>query len=423
MRAHPALSPGPHAVAFLGLGEHHGGPSAVVRRGVVGSVDLQRVVPAALQAIDIGVAHSGNELGKLGILVEELLAVEAPVGGGVGLELAIHGLVQPLEQDPVRIAGKERIPVRAPQQLHHVPAGAGEEALELLHDRAIAAHRPIEALQVAVDDEDQVVESFARGKRQAGERLRLVHLAVAGERPHLAGVGLREAAVLEIAHEARGIDRVDRTEAHRTGRKLPERRHEIRVAIRGQAFAPGFTPVMIQMVFRKAAFQEGPRIHARSGMRLEVHQISVRPAAEKVVEAYLEEIRRRGIARDMAAELGVRPVRAHHHGERVPAHDRRNALLQLQVARKLGLLRKLDRVLVGRVQHRRQRHAPHTRMVEELAQQEGGALASLGGDQCIEGLQPFARFDGVRVGRIDAPERGGNDVGKIGHSGMVACNR
>jgi hypothetical protein len=32
VRAHPALSPGPHAVAFLGLGEHHGGPSAVVRR-------------------------------------------------------------------------------------------------------------------------------------------------------------------------------------------------------------------------------------------------------------------------------------------------------------------------------------------------------------------------------------------------------
>src|SRR3954464_12651311 len=100
----------------------------------------------------------------------------------------------------------------------------------------------------------------------------------------------------------------------------------------------------------------------------------MRTAAEKMIEADLEKIRGRGIARDMTAELRVRAVRADHHGERIPAHDRRNALLQLKVSGKLRLLRELDRVLVGRVQHRRQRHATHPGMVEELAQQEGGTL-------------------------------------------------
>ena len=123
-----------------------------------------------------------------GILVEEVLAVEAAVGGGIGLELAVDRLVQPLEQHAVVVAREERIPVRAPQQLDHVPAGAGEQALELLDDRAVAAHRAVEALQVAVDDEDQVVEPFARGERQPGERLGLVHLAVADECPDLAAL-------------------------------------------------------------------------------------------------------------------------------------------------------------------------------------------------------------------------------------------
>ena len=73
----------------------------------------------------------------------------------------------------------------APDHLDHVPARAAEDRLELLDDLAVAAHRTVEALQVAVDDEDQVVELLACRDRQAGHRLGLVHLAVADERPHL----------------------------------------------------------------------------------------------------------------------------------------------------------------------------------------------------------------------------------------------
>ena len=72
--------------------------------------------------------------------------------------------------------------------------GAAEVGLELLDDLAVAAHRAVEALQVAVDDEDEVVELLAAGERDRAQRLRLVHLAVAEEGPDLAAGGVGDAA-------------------------------------------------------------------------------------------------------------------------------------------------------------------------------------------------------------------------------------
>ena len=59
-------------------------------------------------------------------------------------------------------------------------------AFQLLDDLAVAAHRAVEPLQVAVDDEDQVVELLAAGQRDGAQALGLVGLAVAQERPDLA---------------------------------------------------------------------------------------------------------------------------------------------------------------------------------------------------------------------------------------------
>ena len=162
----------------------------VARRVPVRREDLHRIVAAAAQPIDVVVGQVRDELLQLRILVEEVLAVERAVGRGVGLELAVHRLEEALLEPLVRVAREERIPVAAPQELDHVPAGAREEAFELLDDRAVAAHRAVEALQVAVHHEDEVVEALARGERQARERFGLVHLAVADEGPHLAAAAL-----------------------------------------------------------------------------------------------------------------------------------------------------------------------------------------------------------------------------------------
>ena len=68
--------------------------------------------------------------------------------------------------------------------------------LQLLHDLAVAAHRAVEALEVAVDDEGEVVEPFARGDRERAQRLRLVRLAVAQERPDAVAAGVLDAPVV-----------------------------------------------------------------------------------------------------------------------------------------------------------------------------------------------------------------------------------
>ena len=83
------------------------------------------------------------------------------------------------------IRRQQRIPVAAPDHLDDVPAGAAEDRLELLDDLAVAAHRTVETLQVAVDDEDQVVELFARRQADGAERFGLVGFAVAEKRPDL----------------------------------------------------------------------------------------------------------------------------------------------------------------------------------------------------------------------------------------------
>ena len=96
MRAHLALAPETHAVALLGLREDHGRLALVLQRRPIGGVDLHRVVAAAVQPVDVRVAHASDEIAQLGVLVEEVLAIEAPVGGSIHLEFPVHRLVQAL---------------------------------------------------------------------------------------------------------------------------------------------------------------------------------------------------------------------------------------------------------------------------------------------------------------------------------------
>ncbi len=58
--AHLPLAPEPHAVALLGLRQDHRRLPLVPRGLVIRGVDLQRVVAAALQPVDVVVAHAGD---------------------------------------------------------------------------------------------------------------------------------------------------------------------------------------------------------------------------------------------------------------------------------------------------------------------------------------------------------------------------
>ena len=219
-----------HAVALDGAREDDGRLPLRFVGALVGVVDLRRIVAAEAQALQLVVGQVLDHVEQPRIGAEEVLAEVGTRLDGVFLVLAVDDLAHPLREQAVVILGEQRIPVAAPQHLDDVPAGAAEDRFELLDDLAVAAHRPVEPLQVAVDDPDQVVELLARGEADRAERLGLVGFAVAEERPHLAGGRLLQVAIFEVAIEARLVDRHDRAEAHRHRRELPEVGHQPRDA-------------------------------------------------------------------------------------------------------------------------------------------------------------------------------------------------
>ena len=334
-----------HPVALDRLGEDHRRLPGVRDGGRVGGVDLARVVAAAVERPDLVVGHVRDHLEQLRVLAEEVLAHVGAVARLERLVLAVDGLLHAREQPPLGVAREQLVPARAPHDLDHVPARAAEHGLELLDDLAVAAHRPVEPLQVAVDDEDQVVELLAARHRDRAQRLRLVGLAVAEEAPDLAAAGVGDLAPVEVLHEARLVDRHDRAEPHRHGRELPEVGHQPRVRIGGDAGAveaavlADLLPEAAQLVLAEAALEERARVEAGRAVALHEHEVAavvLRRRVPEVVEADLVQRRRRLVARDVPAQLGGLLVGLQHRRHRVPADQRADAPLDRLVARVLA---------------------------------------------------------------------------------------
>src|SRR6185436_17568578 len=169
-----------------------------------------------------------------------------------------------------------------------VPAGTAENAFELLDNLAVAANGPIEPLQVAVDDEDQIVEIFATRERNRTERFRLVRFAVAHEGPDLAVRCLGQLVVLKVLQEPRLIDRHQRSQPHRHRRELPEIRHQPWMRIARQALAAGLLPETEKLLLAQASFEKGARIDAGRAVSLHEDQIAamaIRRCMPEVAEA------------------------------------------------------------------------------------------------------------------------------------------
>ena len=160
------------------------------------------------------------------------------------------------------------------RHLDDVPAGAAEDALQLLDDLAVAAHRPVEALQVAVDDEDQIVEPLAPAQRDRTQALGLVALAVAEEGPDLAVGGIGEAAALQVLEEARLVDRHQRAEAHRDGRELPVVRHQPGMRVGAEPLAVDLLAELEQPLLGEPALDEAAGVDAGRAVALDVDQVA-----------------------------------------------------------------------------------------------------------------------------------------------------
>jgi hypothetical protein len=98
-----------------------------------------------------------DHFGEFRIFAEEMFAHVGAVFGLEGLVIAVDAFHHALVQQAGLILRQQRIPVAAPDDLDDIPARTAEIGFQFLNDLAVAAHRAIEPLQIAVDDEHQVV--------------------------------------------------------------------------------------------------------------------------------------------------------------------------------------------------------------------------------------------------------------------------
>src|SRR5262249_49576198 len=135
----------------------------VLGRSLERGVDLAVVVPATGQVAYLIVREVRDDGPQSRVAAEEVLARIGARLHRVSLELPVRRGVHLVDQDAVNVLGEQRVPVPAPDHLDDVPACPPEEGLELLDYLSVAADRSVEPLQVAVDDEDEIVEFLPGG--------------------------------------------------------------------------------------------------------------------------------------------------------------------------------------------------------------------------------------------------------------------
>ena len=146
-----------HTKAFHGFNQQHGGLTLMVHRLVVRRIHLLGVMATALQTPNVVVAHVGHHFERLGVLAKKVLPHIGAVVGFKCLVVAVYGVHHQLAQVAFFVARQQGLPVAAPQQLDDVPACASELAFKLLDDFAVATHRAVQTLQIAIDDKNKVV--------------------------------------------------------------------------------------------------------------------------------------------------------------------------------------------------------------------------------------------------------------------------
>ncbi len=270
---------------------------------------------------------------------------------------------------------------------------------------AVAAHRAVESLQVAVDDEDEVVESFAGCQGDGAKRFRFIAFAVAEEAPHLLLRRVLEAAVLQVAIEAGLVNRHDGAEAHGNRGKLPVLRHEPRMRIGGKtARRLQFFAKVFELSRTESAFEIGAGVDSRRRVTLKINQISAAVgvrATEEVIETDFVEGRSRGIGRNVTADAVLLLVGAHDHGHRIPADQAFDAAFDLTASRKRRLPPDRNRVDVGCVGGERDFHTVAERLLFQFGEQEARATRPRSLENAFQRIQPFIGLGGVDV-TVDA---------------------
>ena len=174
-----------HAVAFW-CAQNHRGLAPVRGNNSVGSVNLPQIMAAALSSGQLLIGHAWANCSSSGLLVEEVVRGLAPRPlGSKGLHLA--SVSRPGCAPGCRSGrGTNRRPSRFPNS-DHIPAAAGEQALERIND---GMPRTIRRCRLQLKPLNQIVQPLARGGVRAGLGIRIAKHA-----PDFAGLRNRQALV------------------------------------------------------------------------------------------------------------------------------------------------------------------------------------------------------------------------------------
>ena len=163
------------------------------------------------------------------------------------LQLAIADLIHDLLQVAALVAFYQRIPLSAPHDLDHVPSSTAEHPFQFLNNFAVPPNRPIQSLQVAVDHEVQIAETFTPRQRNGSKGFGLVTLSVAEKAPDFAIAVIHQTALALVLHHVGLVDRLNRSKAHRHRGELPVVRHQPWMWIRREALPAHFAPEILEL--------------------------------------------------------------------------------------------------------------------------------------------------------------------------------
>src|ERR1017187_10513151 len=273
------------------MGQNHGRTTAMFRGALICVVDFDRIMAAATQPAHLIVGQVADQLTQLGIFAKEFLA---DICASLGLErliVAIDALFHAFEQKPGVVPFEERVPVRTPDHLDYVPPRATENAFQFIDDPAVAAHRSIKAVKVAVDNEYKVVQPLEGGDGEGAARVHFISFTVTDVGPNLTRSLLNEIAGLQIPHKTRLVNRIQRTDAHRDRGESPKVWHQpwVRVGRKAGSVTQIVTEVEKVLVL-EATFQIGTCVDSRGGVSLKVDEVPwliVIARVEEVVKAHL----------------------------------------------------------------------------------------------------------------------------------------
>src|SRR3989304_4755726 len=117
---------------------------------------------------------------------------------------------------------------------------------------------------------------------------------------------------------------------------------------------------VLQLFYRKTAFQKRPCINPRRGVTLKINNIAFlifSPCPKKVIEANLIQCRRRGIGRNMPPNAFLQTVGSYDHSHSIPTNNTLDATFDLPASGKGRVFFSRDGIDVRCIGRERQFHS------------------------------------------------------------------